>query len=312
MNALTFLIRAFLAPCLPLYMGGGGGDGGAAEARRAEEERQARINAAVNEINGIFDGKQVAKGVGAVNALKPGSVYYAADGTPVRVPESATKTQTVRGPWRSVDNGGPRSVTTTVPDEDYINAQKLLASGQLFSGRQESMVGGGRDALYNEQKQAIFDLNKQEIDKQFAEAERQNRFGLARSGLMGGSADVDSNAQIQERTNQGLLQASALGDAAAAELKTADERSRQSLISLAQTGVDAGTAQNMALQQLNASAQTAKGNRTGAQIGNLFGDLSQAYLNRQVANGQMSGRNQFGGQNYGVSNPRAGDSGMIN
>lgn len=203
-----------------------GGDGGAGAAQAQEADRQARINAAVGTINGVFD-------------------------------------------------------------------------------------NSGRDSLYADQKKAVYDINALDVNKQYGEAERQNRFGLARSGLAGGSADVDSNAELQERTNKGLLQATGLGDSAASDLKVADERSRQSLISMAQSGIDTGTAQTMALNQLNATQQSAAGDRAGASIGGLFGDMSQAYLMNQIRSGQVAGK-QLGTSSYGVSNPRTGYSGETN
>lgn len=171
--------------------------------------------------------------------------------------------------------------------------------------------GAGRDELYADQKKAVYDINALDVNKQYKEAERANRFGLARAGLAGGSADIDSNAELQERTNKGLIQATGLGDSAASDLKLADERSRQSLIGMAQSGIDTGTAQTMALNQLNATQQSAAGDRAGATIGNLFGDLGQAYLANQVRAGQIAGKN-FGSSSYGVSNPRTGDTGNIN
>ncbi|MFN3885143.1 MAG: dihydroorotate dehydrogenase (quinone), partial [Rhodocyclaceae bacterium] len=60
--------------------------------------------------------------------------------------------------------------------------------------------------------------------RQAALAQRQNRFGLARAGQLGGSLDVDSNAEINRVTNEGLLKAGGLADDAAAALKSSDER----------------------------------------------------------------------------------------
>jgi hypothetical protein len=168
----------------------------------------------------------------------------------------------------------------------------------------------GRDELYADQKKAVYDINALDVNKQYKEAERANRFGLARAGLAGGSADIDSNAELQERTNKGLIQATGLGDSAASDLKLADERSRQSLIGMAQSGIDTGTAQTMALNQLNATQQSAAGDRAGATIGNLFGDLGQAYLASQIRAGQVAGKN-YGSSSYGVSNVRSGDAGSV-
>lgn len=167
--------------------------------------------------------------------------------------------------------------------------------------------GANRDTMYNDQKSAVYDLNKAEVDRQAAVAERANRFGLARSGLVGGSADVDSNAELNRRTNEGLIRTGGIADQSAADLKLQDEKTRANLISMAQSGIDTGSAATMALNGLSVNADQAAAQRNGATIGSLFGDLSQAYLVNQQAGGVanaygLGGNNQF----IGSQNVRSG------
>lgn len=146
-----------------------------------------------------------------------------------------------------------------------------------------------RSAQYQQQKQAVYDLNAKDVTRQFQEAERANRFGLARAGLMGGSADVDSNADLQRRTNEGLIKAAGVGDQAASDLQTSDERARQNLISMAQSGIDTGAAGQLALQQLDANSSSAASARAGATVGSLFNDMANAYLYGQQQQGVRAG-----------------------
>lgn len=284
-----------------------GGDGGAGEMRRQEEERQARINAAVDAINGIFDARPTTKGVNAATSFDPNATYFNADGS-----RWSTPTRPEIAGYEHVNDefgGGWVPVTQDTTDHDAIN--HAVQSGQLFTGTHTTQPQS-RDTLYAEHKQAVTDLNRQDVDKQFKQAERAARFGLARSGLMGGSEDIDVRSDLVERQNKGLMQASALGDAAAAELKTQDERARQSLISMAQSGIDTGTAQSMAMKQLDAAAQAAKGDRTAATVGDLFGDMSNAYLLQRQRAGMNAGAQQYGNGGFGSGNVRAGDAGTIN
>lgn len=186
------------------HKGGGGGDGGA---RQMEEERQARINAAVSQINNIFNNK---------------------------VPES-------------------------------------------------------REQMYTNQRQAVYDLNTRDVNRQAADAERLNRFALARNGLLGGSADVDSGFEINRMTNEGLMKAGGIADQAAADLRMSDERTRGNLISMAQSGIDTGTAQQMALSGLAANAEAAKSSAAAATVGDLFSGLSGAYMGHMYNNAYKAG-----------------------
>lgn len=267
----------------------GGGDGGAADARQQEDQRQARVQSAVDAINQIFNGT-AKQGINPAKSLDTAGTYYDERGN-------------------QISNGQAYGVPQGL--SQYIDLNTRLHDGKLFTGAQDVPGATSRDQLYADQKKAVTDLNMQEVDRQYKEAERQNRFGLARSGLIGGSAQVDTGAELQDRTNRGRMQAASLGDAAAAELKTQDERARQSLISQAQSGIDVGTAQTMAQRQLDASAQAAAGNRQGAAIGNLFGDMSQAYLLNQQRAGYADGlaRNPY--TSYGSLNVRRGDSGSV-
>lgn len=236
-------------------MGGGGGGDPGAEARRQEEERQARIKAATEEINAIFN-NQVKK-TRMVERPNPLNGVFGMDAAPVMVEEAY---------WEAGD------------------------------------PANSRDKLYADQRSAVYDLNKREVDRQAAEAERLNRFGLARTGLLGGSVNVDSVADLDRRTNEGLMRAGGIADQASADLKTADERTRSNLISLAQSGIDTGTAAQQALKGLEVNAANAAGARAGSTVGSLFNDLSQAYLMNQANQGRQSGM-QYGQQWMGVSSP---------
>lgn len=280
--------------------GGGGGDGGA---QKMEDQRQARVESAVKAINSIFDGSPTLRGVGQANTFAPDQTYYKADGTAYSAPKVASNA----GRWTGT--GGDAGDAMWVQDPtagtfDMNQINDALRNGQLYTGV-ERTAGQDRSGIYDEQRQAVTDLNRRDVDRQFLDAERQNRFGLARAGLSGGSADIDSNADLTRRTNEGLIKASGIGDQAAADLQTSDERSRQNLISMAQSGIDTGHAAQMALSQLDANSANAASARSGATVGNLFGDLAQAYLYGQQQQGARAGAAPYQQWTPGTnSNPR--------
>ena len=292
-----------------------GGDGGASAMRKMEEERQKRIDDAIKEINTIFDPQPYTRGVNAATEFDPDKTYYNADGTRFdysqglqdRIMNPATRKNVYyqKGDYANAQRYSPGTQqNNTVSDVfyrlKYGSALDALNKGQLYTGVETVTPENPRERLYNEQRQAVYDINAKSVYDQYEDAERNNRFGLARNGLLGGSADVDSNARLQERTNEGLVQAQALGEQEASKLRTADEQSKASLIAMAQSGIDTGTAQQMAAQQLSSNAQTALGARGGSALDNLFNSLGQAYLTNKMNQAVQGGYNLYNNQ-YGNS-----------
>lgn len=274
--------------------------GGSSDARKMEQERQARVDAAVKAINDIFDPQPYVTVDldNRVTSYDPSQTYYLADGS-VFDPTS-TRTETYRyKPYVAANRSeyGYKTGTRTVSYLDWDKIDNAIASGALYGSK--TVIPDGREKLYEDQRDAVYEINSREVNRQYGDAERNNRFGLARHGLMGGSADVDSNARLQEITNEGLMKASGIADSAAASLRAKDESARQNLISMAQSGIDTGTAQKMAMESLDSTSQEAQSARSGASVGDLFGGLSQAYLRYNNLNG--SGTNLFNTGNQGSS-----------
>ena len=276
-----------------------GGDGGASDMRRMEEERQARIDAAIKAINDIFDPQPyvTADLENKVTSYDPSQTYYLADGSvfdPMSTRTEMKKVTHMGGGAKPFEGRYTTYEPVTVTYTDWNKIDNAIRSGALYGSK--TVTPDSREKLYDEQRDAVYAINEKDVNEQYADAERANRFGLARNGLMGGSADIDSNARLQDITNKGLLQAGGIADSAAAKLRAQDESARQNLISMAQSGIDTGTAQQMAIESLNTTAQQAQGERAGASVGDLFGSLGQAYLRY---NKIMNGNGVFSGD--GVS-----------
>lgn len=135
-----------------------------------------------------------------------------------------------------------------------------------------------RNALYRDHRNDVYNLNAKEVERQAQEMERANRFAMARNGLLGGSVDIDSNAEINRRTNEGLAKAGGIADAAMADLQNSDENARNNLVSMANAGTDATTAAQLAANNLQQNADAATADRAVASVGDLFGSMANAYL----------------------------------
>lgn len=288
--------------------GGGGGDGGAGQ---REAERQARVAAATDQINRIFNGEVLKTGTryrksvpqvfrfGASRSSSPSSYISEDEYQSLVTQKNAQQPQVRNGPFGMVFSEGFSDPTAGLVREDYT----------YWAKDPEAQ----RQKLYDEQKAAVYELNTKEVDRQATEAERANRFGLARTGLLGGSADIDSNAELNRRTNEGLLRAGGIADQSAADLQAQDERTRANLISMAQSGIDTGTAASMALSGLSANANQAASARSGATVGGLFDDLSQAYLTNQIITGRNAAMTGYGQNNVtATAGPQATYGGNVN
>lgn len=244
---------------------GGGGDGGAGQARQDELARQAKVQAATDVINAKF-------GIAPSTAqAAPTADQFMTGSTPGTSGWSGNPEQ--GGSYES-DPGTPGTY-------DDAGFKKAMADWQA----QQDAVGANktaREALYTDIDSATHDVNQRDLDQQFGTASKQNLFGLARSGLLGGSVDAESGADLQRRYGEGELRATQAGDAAASDLRSEDEKTRQNLISMAQSGLDTGTAASLAAGQMGAAADLAKSNTASSSLGDLFANLSQGYLGNKV------------------------------
>jgi len=183
--------------------------------------------------------------------------------------------------------------------DEAARQQKIQAAVDAVNGQ---FAGSGRDAMYTDIGDATKQVAMRDLDKQFTQASKQNLFGLARAGLLGGSVDAEAGGDLQQRYGEGQIKATQAGEGAASDLKSTDERTRQNLISLSQSGIDTGTAASLAAGQMDAAAKAAQANSGSASVGRLFDDLGQAYLQNtalraRYPNGlpQQSGGAMFSG-----------------
>lgn len=230
-----------------------GGDGGAGQMRADEEARQRKVQQAIDAINVMF-------GAGGPAAPMTGAQTSAA------IPQTGTVGRLVA------------RVRGQVADAAYPGAMDEY-------GRQQQAVSGNktaREALYTDISGAVKDTAMRDVDRQYGKASKENLFGLANSGLLGGSVDAESGGELQTLYGEGKLKAAQAGQAAASDLRATDEKTRQNLISLAQSGLDVGTASSLAAGQMGAAAEVAKANANGATVGSLFDNMGQAYLANQV------------------------------
>jgi hypothetical protein len=150
-----------------------------------------------------------------------------------------------------------------------------------------------RQADINDFVGATRDYYQQDLDRQKGNADRGLKFALARSGLTGGSTQVDQQQLMGEDYGRGLLQVEQKAQGAGASLSAADQDARARLISLATSGLDATTAAQQASAAMRSNLEAGK---SEAQLGSLadsFGQtnsfLQAAKSARQFQQGYLDG-----------------------
>lgn len=116
----------------------------------------------------------------------------------------------------------------------------------------------GREPQYTQFGEALRQRLNTELARQREVATRQTKFGLARSGLVGGSAAKDAGKLLAREGQEGVLNAERQAQRGIADLRSADEQARTQLISLAQSGSDIGNAASQAGSMLRANLGSAQ------------------------------------------------------
>ncbi len=122
-----------------------------------------------------------------------------------------------------------------------------------------------------------------QVNNQEAINARNLKFAMARSGLSGGSASVDSNTQLQKDYTQGLLQATQAATAGVNSLKQADLNSENQLISQAQAGGGVGVIPGQIAATQAANLAQGQNYANSNAVNNLFTGTAAIYNQEQQA-----------------------------
>lgn len=134
-----------------------------------------------------------------------------------------------------------------------------------------------RQAQYGEYISALRGRYSDQLNRGKQVADRQNKFAVARSGLTGGSRDVDSRRDLGQKYLENLLGAEERTQAAGADLRGEDSAARTSLIGLANNGLDATTAATRSITGLQQKANMARTEANSEGFANTFSAAADAY-----------------------------------
>lgn len=165
-----------------------------------------------------------------------------------------------------------------------------------------------RQAQYDKLAADTTQFYTQDLDRQNVKAQRNLKFSLARSGLAGGSEQAYEGKQLGEDYQRGIVQASQRGQQAASSLQGQDASTEQSLIAMAQAGLDTTTASREAASSLRANVEGAQANSTAQGLGDIFSDVNSTYQSSLDAKNARAGQKWGYGSLY--SSPLYGPGGQ--
>lgn len=262
-------------------MCGGGGGGSASQDALAQEQnlQMQRSNArqqnedlarqrAIAQINQLY----------GIDSQVDGTAVDEVAYTPPQVEEVVTREHTK----------GHKESQNVFKENFAIKQQPAAGTPQFVSKRFSQMYDGSaqraaRASGYDSVRQNALAIALDSLSKQREEAGRNVRFNVARSGLTGGSVDVDENQNLANRYSEGVIQANSNADGIVNNVRGKDEATRADLISRINAGMDANSASQAALAQMQNNQNIAKVDGQSNLLSNFF-------------NGIASG---IGGYNYG-------------
>jgi hypothetical protein len=179
----------------------------------------------------------------------------------------------VMGPVYRKGGGGGGAPT------DYETPRRHAAIAYingLFGGRET------RRPAYETHAGNVRQFHQTNINEDFTTAEREMRDALARQSLTGGSADIDQNALLERKKQEGFIEVGRRADAAASDLEMADEQTKQGLINQINSGLDAGSAGNSLYAGMTAARERASANDVSTRLNNFFRNIGAIYENQQL------------------------------
>lgn len=284
-------------------MGGGGegGDGGVGERLQSEEARKRGLRNRISQLYGYDADKGPAPTREKFTSKK--MVTPSTEGLTLQSDEGGQNWVDAQG--RIVDLGAP--VERDVFDEegynkalgDYNAADDVAAAarGELQS-EEDKLAGSTRD-FYGEDLKHTYDR-----------AKRNNTFALADRGLLGGTAQVDTERELNRDNTLGATRLEDEVRAAVASLKGQREGERLNALSLVNSGAGE-EAVSGAKAGLSRAIQNASATRKASIASDLFTQGADAVAGANDATAQALALQRYQQQLRTFFNPTGGGAGRV-
>lgn len=317
------------------FMGGGGGDGGnaAAEAEAAAKRDRERRAAAVRKLMQYFGEaggeataleKPVAPAIPVIGGRKailtpaefaqlpaPARGQYAQVGNEYRL--SSAGTGGLGNSVRPMSLQPGAQTTGANPLSSYDTAMRKFQEelAAYNAALADQRAAGGNAARYKALEDRIArnvtNFQTRELDEQLDQTSIRLKDELARRGHIGGSQQVDQEAELRRLNDDALLDIANQANQARLNFRNDKSRALSNAVAQINADVDASTAINQALSQTNLAAQQAEETAKGQNLGDVFARLSYLYGLQQQGAGRRAAEQQYG-QRFGASSVGTGSS----
>lgn len=178
------------------------------------------------------------------------------------------------------DNHAANQAEQRAIHEEKLKQEQISNTEKALSDVYDSPE---RQAQYDDYVAALRDSYGTDLNKQKSSADRNLKFSMARSGLTGGSAAVDSNRTLGEEFQKGVLNAENKAQASLGELKAADEATRSNLFQLGLQGADATTTASRAQAGAQSALASQQATAQAQGLGDIFAGTADIYKRQNEA-----------------------------
>lgn len=170
--------------------------------------------------------------------------------------------------------GGSNSAQNAAAQMEAQRQAQIRATTRRIN---EAFSDPRREAAIQDFLGARRQLYELDLTKEKATADRNLKFAMAKSGQVGGSLNRDFGYDLGEAFQKGLIDVERNAQADAASLRDADQQARLTLTSMAQSGLDATTAQQNADSALRNNLLASRSQIQANTLGGLFSGFSDLY-----------------------------------
>lgn len=158
-----------------------------------------------------------------------------------------------------------------------INEDKRNRAIHEGLGQTNALFGAGREAQYGDYLQALRDRYTADLGDQQTIVNRTSKFGLARRGVIGGSAEQDTQRRNRKAYIQALIGNESRANASVGRLRQSDEGTRQNLINMIFGGMDATQSAQRAGMSMRSNLASAQSDFIPYALSDALGAGANAY-----------------------------------